>query len=409
MNKSMIRIGGASGFWGDAGGATAQLLGDAELDFIVYDYLAEITMSIMARARAKDPEQGYARDFISAAMAPNLKQIAERNIGVISNAGGVNPRACAAALRAEIKKQGLSLKVACVLGDDLFEQRDALAARPIREMFSGEGMPPPDRIQSINAYLGAFPIAQALDRGADIVITGRCVDSAVTLGACIHHFGWGREALDRLAMGSLAGHILECGVQASGGNFTDWELVADAIERIGYPIAEIESDGEFVCTKPDGTAGLVSVGTVAEQMLYEIGDPQAYVLPDVVCDFSGVQLQQVGENRVRLRGARGRAAPDTYKVCATYADQFRGGTLFTFYGRNADQRANAFAEAGLRAARRVLQQHGLADFSQTSIEVLGSRSQYGDFAQLANVREVTVKIAAKHPQANGIGVLLKAL
>ncbi|MEQ8516902.1 MAG: acyclic terpene utilization AtuA family protein, partial [Chromatocurvus sp.] len=276
-----MTIGGASGYWGDAPGATAQLLAHEGLDFLVYDYLAEITLSILARARGADPAAGYATDFVTAAMAPNLATIAARGVRVVSNAGGVNPDACAQALRSLIRESGLSLKVAVVRGDDLSARVPAFAGRegsaPVQEMFSGERFPAPERVASVNAYLGAFPIAAALDHGADIVITGRCVDSAVTLGACVHHFGWAADDLDRLAQGSLAGHILECGTQATGGNFTDWEAVADGLWEAGYPIAEVAADGNFTVTRPDGSGGQVSVGTLAEQMLYEIGDPRCYI------------------------------------------------------------------------------------------------------------------------------------
>jgi hypothetical protein len=406
MTDKLLRIGGASGFWGDAARATPQLLEVPGLDYIVYDYLAEITMSIMARARAQDDSKGYAVDFVSAAMKPHLAKIAARGIKVISNAGGVNPLACADALRALVKEQGLDLRVACVVGDDLMGAAPELAAAGTTEMFSGEPFPAVSKLQSINAYLGAFPIARALAAGADIVVTGRCVDSAVTLGACIHAFGWGRDDLDRLAMGSLAGHILECGPQATGGNFTDWEQVR-VMANMGYPVAEISPDGSFVCTKPEGSGGLVNVGTVSEQMLYEIGDPQAYMLPDVICDFSTARIEQVGENRVRVYGATGRPAPDTYKVSATYADQFRGGTYMTFYGIDADRKARALGEAVFEASRNVFGAFGLADFSETSIELIGAESQYGNFAQLKGSREVAMKLAAKHPDAMGIGILLK--
>ena len=207
MANKVIKIGGASGYWGDAALATPQLLATKDLDYIVYDYLAEITMSIMARARGADATKGYATDFVSATLKPNLKAIAEQGVKIISNAGGVNPQSCAEAARAVIKAQGLDLKVAVVLGDDLLEQKQALAG--ITEMFSSAEFPPLDSVVSINAYLGAFPIAHALDQGADIVITGRCVDSAVTLGACIHEFGWKREDFDLLSQASLAGHLIE--------------------------------------------------------------------------------------------------------------------------------------------------------------------------------------------------------
>ena len=408
MSEKTLRIAGASGFWGDASHSTSQLLNKASVDFIVYDYLAEITMSIMARARAKKPETGYALDFVSAAMKPNLKEIARQGVKIVSNAGGVNPQACANALRAVIAEQGLDLQVACIIGDDLLDQRESLAAQHHSEMFSAEPFPPVDKIASINAYLGAFPVALALEQGADIVITGRCVDSAVTLGACINHFGWGRDDLDQLAMGSLAGHILECGPQATGGNFTDWELV-ESLETIGYPIAEISADGSFLCSKPADTGGLVSVGTIAEQMVYEIGDPQAYILPDVVCDFSQVKLEQVGEDLVAVSGATGLPAPDSYKVCSTYADQWRGGHLLSLYGIDASKKAEKLAAAIFAASRRTLTLYGLPDFAETSVEVIGAESQYGAEAQTGSYREVALKVAAKHADAAGIGILLKEM
>ena len=408
MSEKTLRIAGASGFWGDATHSTSQLLNQSSVDFIVYDYLAEITMSIMARARAKKPEAGYALDFVSAAMKPNLKQIARQGVKVISNAGGVNPRACANALRAVIAEQGLDLQVACIVGDDLLDQGAQLAQQQHSEMFSAEPFPPVDKIASINAYLGAFPVALALQQGADIVITGRCVDSAVTLGACINHFGWGRDDLDQLAMGSLAGHILECGPQATGGNFTDWELV-ESLETIGYPIAEISADGSFVCSKPADTGGLVSVATIAEQMVYEIGDPQAYILADVVCDFSQVKLEQIGVDLVAVSGATGLPAPDSYKVCSTYADQWRGGHLLSLYGIDASKKAEKLAAAIFAASRRTLKLYGLPDFSETSVEVIGAESQYGAEAQAGSYREVALKVAAKHPDAAGIGILLKEM
>lgn len=407
MSKKVIRIGGASGFWGDAAMATPQLLAAGGLDYIVYDYLAEITMSIMARARAEKPDAGFATDFVSLALKPNLAEIARQKVKIISNAGGVNPEACAAAVRALIADRGLDLKVAAITGDDLIASKDELAAQGFAEMFSADVFPDPKKILSINAYLGAFPIAKALGEGADIVITGRSVDSAVTLGACIHEFGWTPADLDKLAGGSLAGHILECGPQATGGNFTDWESVIDRLEDIGYPIAEVSPDGTFVCTKPEGSGGVVNVGTVSEQMLYEIGDPQAYMLPDVVCDFSQVKVEQQGSDRVLVSNAKGHPAPDTYKVCATYVDGFRGGLTMSFYGIDASRKAERFAEVVYKRARRTLRNLNLPDYTEVSTEVIGAESQYGSARRIDVSREVVVKIAAKHPEAAGIGILLK--
>jgi len=402
-----IRIGGAGGFWGEALHAAPQLLQGGDLNYLVFDYLAEITMSIMARARAKDAAQGYATDFVTGVMAPHLKDIADRQVKVISNAGGVNPAACGEAVRALVAKAGLDLKIAVVEGDDLLARAGEFAQAGHTEMFSGDPFPPVDSIASINAYLGAFPIADALARGADIVITGRVVDSAVTLGACIHEFSWGRGDHDRLAAGTLAGHIIECGPQATGGNFTDWREIADDLDAIGYPIAEVRPDGSFTLSKPPGTGGKVSVGTVCEQMVYEIGDPQAYVVPDVVCDFSNVSVTQTGPNEVVVTGATGLPAPDTYKVCTTYSDGWRGGLMMAFVGLDAADKARVYAETSIKRAQNILRQANAADFSETSIEIIGDDSQFGAAAGNPASREVVMKLAAKHPDARGIGALLK--
>lgn len=406
-NGKKIRIGGASGFWGDASLSTAQLLRSGRLDYLVYDYLAEITMSILARARAKDSTLGYATDFVSATLAPNLAEIARQGVKVISNAGGVNPHGCAEAVRTLLQELGLNLTVAVVSGDDLLGLKESFAKRHVSEMFSGEPFPPVDKIASINAYLGAFPIAKALDLGADIVITGRCVDSAVTLGACIHEFGWGRQAYDQLAQGSLAGHLLECGTQLTGGNHTDWELVVDTLADVGYPIVEINESGEFVCSKPVDTGGRVTVGTCAEQLLYEIGDPQRYILPDVVCDFSQVTLTRYEENQVLVQGARGRPAPDSYKGSVTFADGYRGDIVFTIYGGDAEKKAGKFVQIVRSRASSRLALLELPDFGETLVEVIGAESHYGANRLSPPAREVNLKIAVMHPLAEGVNVLFK--
>lgn len=405
MSKT-IRIGGASGYWGESMMATPQLLQVEDMDYLVYDFLAEITMSILARARAAKPEMGYATDFITGVLKPNLREIAAKKVKILTNAGGVNPEACGAAARALIKEAGLDLKVAVVSGDDLLARAQDFAA--MRDMFSGADCPDPASLASVNAYLGGFPVARALDDGADIVITGRSVDSAVTLGACIHAFGWQPQDLDALAGGSLAGHIIECGPQASGGNFTDWQLSGD-IADIGYPYIDIDAEGVFTVMKPDGTGGVVNVGTVSEQMLYEIGDPQAYLLPDVTCDFSEVTIEQTGTNQVRVANAKGHTPPTDYKVCATYADGFRAGTMMSFVGLDAAAKAKSFAEAAFARARAVLRHHNLADFSETSVEVIGDDSQFGSASSNPQAREVVLKIAAKHDSQAGAGALLKEI
>ena len=404
MSKK-IRIGGASGFWGDSVIATPQLLNGNNLDFIVYDYLAEITMSILARARAKDPEKGYALDFVSSVLKLNLRQIADQKIKVISNAGGVNPEACAEAIRLLLNELKIDLKVSVVLGDDLMGQIDNFSE--IKEMYSNEPFPQKDKIASINAYLGAFPIAKALDDGADIVITGRSVDSAVTLAACIHSFGWTSNEYDKLAGGSLAGHIIECGTQSTGGNFTDWELVANDLHNIGYPIVEVDQNGEFDCEKSNNSSGIVNFGTVAEQMLYEIGDPQAYILPDVVCDFSNVKIQEKEKNIVSVSGVKGYPATTEYKVCATFADGFRAGHVCSFVGVDAAKKARTYGNAIFDRSKMIMRMMNIPDFDETSIEIIGDNSQYSDKRPNTDNREVVLKFAAKHQDIRAVGIVLK--
>lgn len=403
VNNKTIKIGGASGYWGESAMATPQLLTVRDLDYLVYDYLAEITMSILARAKAKDPTQGYATDFVTAVMQPHLETIAKTGVKVISNAGGVNPESCVAAIRALIKEKGLKLRVAMITGDDFMDRIDSLKTQNLTDMFSGTPFPATDKILSVNAYLGAFPIAKALAAGADIVITGRCVDSAVTLGACIYEFGWGPKDWDLLASGSLAGHILECGPQATGGNFTDWMLSGD-ISNIGYPVAEIKPDGTFTLTKPGGTGGVVNIGTVTEQMLYEIGDPRHYALPDIVCDFSKVTLTQTDKNRVEVSQAIGQPAPEGYKTCVTYLDGFRAGTYVTLYGMDADKKSHAFGQAALTRARKRLYNSNLGDFTEINFETLGTGHHMGH-PRPSN--EVVMKAAVKHPDIKGTAIFLK--
>ncbi len=404
MTKT-IRIGGASAFWGDSFIAVPQLLTE-KLDYLVFDYLAEITMSIMARARVKDPKAGYATDFVTVTMKRHLKDIARNGIKVVANAGGVNPKACAEAVEALIAEQGLALKVAYITGDDILPKTEELKRGGTKEMFTGEEMP--KSLLSLNAYLGGRPIARALELGADIVITGRCVDSAVTLGPCLYEFGWKDTDFDLLAAGSLAGHILECGAQACGGTYTDWRQ-SNGWENIGYPIGEMSANGSFVVTKPRDTGGLVSFGTVAEQMLYEIGDPQAYLLPDVACDFSQVKIEEIGTDRVRVSNAKGLPPTDTYKASGTYEDGFRVGMYLTIGGIEAREKAEKTAAAIFERMRTVLKNSNLAPFGETSTEVLGAEASYGPHARpgARASREVVLKIAAKHENERALSLLVR--
>lgn len=389
----VVKIGCASGFWGDTNTAAFQLVHLTDINYLVFDYLSEITMSIMAKAKMVEPKHGYALDFVSRVMAPLLKKIAEKKIKVISNVGGVNPLACRDALQKIIKEYGLDLKVAVVLGDDLLPKHEQLKSQNIQEMFSGEALP--EQVASSNAYLGAVAIRDALDLGADIVITGRVVDSAVVLAPLLHEYQWPLDDYDKLAQGSLAGHVIECGAQCTGGNFTDWQLV-QGFDNMGFPVVEVSEDGSFVVTKPQGTGGLVSTATVAEQIVYEIGNPQAYLLPDVIADFSHVHLEQVGEHRVRVTGAKGQAPTTQYKVSATYPDGYRVLVSFLIAGREAPQKAQVIADAILTKCERVLAMRSVPPFSEKSVEILGIESTYGDHAKTLNSREVVVKIAVKH-------------
>ncbi|MGD9921216.1 MAG: acyclic terpene utilization AtuA family protein [Lautropia sp.] len=390
----VVRIGCGSGFWGDTPEGVRQMILCDEIEYFIGDYLAEITMSILARAMQRNPMHGYAPDFVTSVIKPYAKEIALKGLKVVVNAGGLNLLGCKAEVERELASQGVSLKVAVVLGDDLMPQIEKLRNEGLWEMFSGESLPV--RPLSANAYLGAFPIAAALDRGADIVITGRCVDSALALGPLIHEFGWKEDQFDMLAAGSLVGHVIECGPQCTGGIYTDWEEVADGWADIGFPIAECRDDGSFVVTKPKGTGGKVSWGTIAEQITYETDDPETYVLPDVVCDISRVTVEEVGPDRVRVSGAKGKPCTNTYKVSVTYQDGYRCLATLLIKGISAVAKARAVGAAILKRTRSILEREGLGDFSDTSVEVLGAEDTYGPHARISASREVILKVAVRH-------------
>lgn len=402
-----VRIGGASAFWGDSSVGAPQLVARGDVDYLVFDYLAELTMSILAAARGRNPELGYATDFVQVTMKAVLREVAARGIRVISNAGGMNPQACAQALRALAAEQGVALKVAVVRGDDVLALVPQLREQDARELQTGAALPA--RLLTANAYLGALPIRAALDAGADVVITGRCVDSAVTLGALMHAFGWQDSDHHRLAQGSLAGHIIECGCQATGGLHTDWRAVPDWA-HIGYPVLECAADGSFVATKPPGTGGLVNTAVIAEQLLYEIGDPRRYLLPDVTCDFTQVRLEQVGEHRVRVSGARGLPPGPAYKVSATEMAGYRCSAQLTIVGFDAADKAQRTGEAILERTRALFAAAGWDDYSRTRIEVLGSeRANYGPRAQAAAVREAVLHLAVMHPQKEALELFAREI
>lgn len=403
MTKRRVRIGGASGFWGDSAEAAPQLLSQGQVDYLIFDYLSEVTMSILARARSKDSSLGYAKDFVSPTMKSVLGQLVKQGVKVITNAGGINPLACRDALSATAASLGLTLKIAVVIGDDLMPVQ-----AEIKQMGYHHGDtsgPLPQDPWSINAYLGAEPIRLALAAGADVVITGRCVDSALVLGPLMHEFGWSLSDFDHLASGSLAGHILECGVQAVGGNFTDWRDV-EGWENMGYPIIDCAQDGSFIVTKPPETGGLVTPLTVAEQIVYEIGDPENYMLPDVICDFTQVKLTDLGGSKVEVTGAIGKPPTKFYKVSCTYQDGFRSTAMFTMVGRDANSKIKRVGASILMRTRQLFKNRGLVDYRRTSLKTIGAEDAYGPNARPGAIqsREQVLRLDVHHDQAEALKI-----
>ncbi len=404
MKKDTVIIGGAAGMWGDSLTATPQLLATKKLDYLIYECLAEITMAIMTRAYMKSPELGYAIDIINPILSNNLKDIQQQGIKVITNGGGVNPHAAAKKLRELAEAQGIELKIAVVDGDDMVPKFDQLRDLPVKEMQSGELLC--EKMISMNAYLGAWPIVAALDAGADIVITGRVADSCLVLAPLMHEFGWGLEDFDKLAQGSLAGHLLECGPQSTGGLMTDWQQ-SESWVNMGYPIAECSADGSFVLTKPELSDGIVNIASVSEQVIYEIGDPKAYLLPDVVANFSEVKLTDLGNHRVKVEGARGLPPTPYYKACAQVADGYRMTFLLMIGGRDAAKKGRRVAESILARASGLYKQLGFEDFRETSIEVMGAEDTYGPHSRMRDSREVILKFAAHHNSRDALNLLAR--
>lgn len=396
-----VRIGGASGAWGDSPRAVGQLL-EADVDFLMMDYLAEVTMSLLARARDKAPQAGFVPDMV-AYLAPHLPAIAEKGVRVVANGGGLNPLAARDALREAAGQAGLDLTVAAVLGDDLMPYLQQLSNAQLRTE-TGEPIPPD--LLTANAYLGARPIRAALKSGADIVVTGRCADSAMALGILMHTFDWPLDSYDLLAAGSLVGHVIECGPQATGGNFTDWWEVPDW-HNIGYPIAECRADGTFELSKPAGTGGLIDPRCVTEQILYELGDPANYILPDVIADFSNVQVARRDVDHVLVRGATGRPPTSTYKVSATRHQGYKAVTTVSIVGPRAPEKAQRTGEQFLLRGREILAAHALPDFTDWRLDVLGADSSYGTKPSGSPAREVILRLVTTHTSREALALVAR--
>jgi len=383
-----IRIANAGGYWGDDLSQFRRQVERGPVDYVTLDFLAEITMSIMQKQRARDPEAGYARDFVTQ-VEQTLDLLLHRGVKVVTNAGGVNPAACRRAVIAAAAKKGRAIHVAAVAGDDLMSRLDELAAAgaSLDNMEDGRAFAlVRERVSSANAYFGAWPVVEALKSGAQIVVTGRCTDTGITLAPMIHAFGWKADDWDRLAAGIVAGHIVECGAQSTGGNFTDWRDIPRFAE-IGYPVIEVSADGSFVVTKHEGTGGAVTVRTVKEQLVYEMGDPRAYITPDVVADFASLKLEQLGRDRVRVWGVKGRPAPASLKVSAAYADGWKASGALIISGPEAIEKSRAFAE--LFWARLGL------EFEATLTELVGASACWGPLAPATDAPEVLLRLSVR--------------
>ena len=343
--KKSIKIASGQGFWGDLPDAPINQVKKGKIDYLVMDYLAEVTMSIMQKQRMRNENFGYARDFVGV-IEGTLEEI-KRGVKVISNAGGVNPRACKDAILQMAEKKGYSgLKIAVVDGDDILPGLDSLidAGHTLDNMETVEPISTvKDNLLSANVYFGCRPIVEALQKGADIVITGRVTDTGLTLAPMVYEFGWDFDDYDKMSTGTIAGHIIECGGQASGGNFTDWETV-DNLAELGFPIIEAHPDGTFYVTKHEGTGGLVSEMTVKEQLLYEIGDPAEYITPDCIADFTSIQLEQAGKDRVKVWGITGKPATPTYKISASYIDGYKLSSTLVYCWPDAVKKARVAAD-----------------------------------------------------------------
>ena len=398
--RDKVLIANGQGFWGDSILGPIRLVNEGPLDYLTLDYLAEVTMSIMQKLKSRDPNAGYATDFVEM-IERVLPKCREKGIKIVANAGGVNPQACRRAVAAVIRKLGLSgIKVAVVEGDDILAELKSLIAsgEQFKNMDTGEPLAPfLEQVRSANVYIGAEPIVEALKQGADIVITGRATDPSVVVAPLVYEFGWDPNNFDLLAAATIAGHIVECGAQCTGGNFIDWRKIPD-MAKIGYPVVEAFPDGSFVVTKHDNTGGLVNVETVTSQLVYEMGDPKRYITPDCIADFSSVQLEQVGPNRVRCSGIKGAPATPTLKVSISYHEGFKIVGQLTIAGPDAVDKARLCAEIVFDR----LKLDGI-DFSadERFVEIVGTNVCHaGIMSAPAEPAEVVLRIGARGTDRN---------
>jgi len=394
--RDMIRIASGQGFWGDDLDAPIRQVRGGPIDYLMMDYLAEVTMSIMQKQRGRDPSAGYARDFVPL-MGELFPDLVERGVRVITNAGGVNPEGCADALVEAGQAAGVGgrARIGVVTGDDILPRLDELMAQghALTNMETGEPFAEVrDRVASANVYIGAKPIVEALRGGADVVVTGRSTDTALTYAPMMHEFGWSTEDHDRIATGVVAGHINECGAQSSGGNCQhEWWTLPD-MANVGFPIVEAHSDGTFIVTKHEGTGGRVSRATVSEQIVYEMGDPTSYITPDVVADFTSIDLTEVGPDRVRVQGVKGGPATEFLKVSIAYLDGWKAVGSLVYAWPDAAEKA--------RAAGRILQERldrlGLS-FDEVRVELVGWDSTHGHLAgpPPADLPEVQLRVGVR--------------
>lgn len=370
-----IRIANGQGFWGDWSEAPKMQLRNGPIDYLTMDYLAEITMSIMQKQKARDPDRGYARDFLGL-MDDIMEECLEKDVTVITNAGGLNPESCQQALLELAQDKGLAPKIGMVSGDNIIDELDELEAQGANfdNYDTGESFDEiRDEVATANVYLGSPPILEALEDGADIIVTGRCTDSSIVIAPLLYEYGWDLDQYDLLASGMIAGHLLECGGQATGGNYEgEWQNI-EGLHKLGYPIAEVDEDGTIVITKHDNLGGKVERGSVMQQLLYEVGDPSKYIAPEVIADITEAQLEEVGKNRVQFTGVKGRPPTDTYKVSMAYEDGYKSDASIAYAWPNALEKARK-AEELLRTRFDEMD----LEYEKINFEYLGYDGIHGD-------------------------------